>query len=190
MSLSTLALLCSAKLISLFHIFFYFYCSSLPRLALVDTKIQSFVWHCICVTAAGLFSFCSISASWSKPDRDAASFTQTHTFFFLFSQWWDLVVCSDLLLKPTTYPWTLSLWRATAFHSDKRAWMTATNKAVILVVGAPFSSTKPHIYHPFPPLFACRNTESRKLKVLKIRSFYIYFCDRTHRICFLYFYFL
>lgn len=97
MSLSTLALLCSAKLISLFHIFFYFYCSSLPRLALVDTKIQSFVWHCICVTAAGLFSFCSISASWSKPDRDAASFTQTHTCtFFFFSLSGEILLCAQI----------------------------------------------------------------------------------------------
>lgn len=130
------------------------------------SKFRLTLHACERATALGRFSLWRIlhsSASWSE--SDSQTYVCTNVVAFCCPLWGDLVARSDLLMKPTTYLWTLPLWKAAAIRSDKRAWMTATKKAVMLclLLEQSFFNEAPHLpptplsevfffaAEPFPP---------------------------------------
>lgn len=90
----------------------------------------------------------TVSASWSKSDREAAGFTQAQRFSCTL--WGDLVVCSDLLTKPTTYHWTLLLLQKSMNDGNKKSCY------VVYVVG---SSSSRVFFNEAPRLPPTPSTE-------------------------------
>lgn len=123
-------------------LFFFFSCSAdlffLPCLTLVE-----FVCVCTHVCFKAIAAACSVmQVDPTLSGKLPPSYKSTNTLFC--TDWGDLVVCSNLLMKSTTYHRTLPLWR-TATHYDKSGWMMAWKKCCYICM---FFSVKPYAYHP------------------------------------------